>query len=184
MISKYFVGMGSAAQESLQVPASPLLEKARELGLQLPLDLERLAIARGCDYYARDLPPRFPPLRETPLSNEELAIALLSRSLRPSAREIRLSAAILGADEIRAEQVVTLAIQEDCAGIVRYIAESGRRFEPKNPIWALLLELLPETEVDVNSLPHPTRFVEMTAIDRGRVGNFTRWIRPRQRLPA
>lgn len=43
------VGMGSAARESLQVPASPLLKKARELGLQLPLDLERLAIARGCD---------------------------------------------------------------------------------------------------------------------------------------
>ena len=37
---------------------SRLLHKARSLHLQLPLDLERLAINRGCDYYERDLGPQ------------------------------------------------------------------------------------------------------------------------------
>src|SRR5687768_18510473 len=108
--------MGSAAEtESLEILMSPLLEKARKLGLLLPLDLERLAVARGCDYYERDLPQRVSPLSEAPLSNEELAIALISPLLHPSAREIRLSAALIGAADVRPEQVASLAVQEKCA---------------------------------------------------------------------
>jgi hypothetical protein len=41
-----------------------------------------------------------------------------------------------------------------------------------------------ELVVDYFKQPHPTRFVEMTGIDRGKGGLFTRWIRPRQRLAA
>ena len=67
---------------------SRLLHKARSLHLQLPLDLERLAINRGCDYYERDLGPRIPPLGPVPLSNAELAIALIVPSLHPDARQI------------------------------------------------------------------------------------------------
>jgi hypothetical protein len=93
---------------------SPLLDRARSLGLILPLDLERLAVARGCGYYERDLGRRVPPLGDIPLSNCELAIALIAPSLRPSAREIRLAAALLGTPGISAEQVAALAMQEDC----------------------------------------------------------------------
>ena len=163
---------------------SPLLDKARALNLELPLDLERLAIARGCDYYERDLDRRIPPLEQVPLSNAELAIALIVPSLRPTPREIRLAAALLGAPDVTAEEVAALATAENCAGVVRYVAACGNRFEPESPFWGSLLDLLPDIKVDPDRLPHPSRFVEMTGIDRGKVGMFTRWIRPRARVVA
>jgi hypothetical protein len=164
--------------EQSRVIAPPLLAKIDRLGLLLPLDLERLALRRGCDYYDRDLSPRLPPLGDVPLSNAELAIALVIPSLHPAAREIRLAAAMLGAPDLRAEEVAALAVEENCAEIVRHIALCGRRFEPKNPFWQALVTRLPNVKVDTDKLPHPTRFVEMTGIDRGKVGVVTRWIRP------
>jgi hypothetical protein len=146
--------------------------------------LERLAIARGCSYYQRDLPPRVPSLGEIALSNGEIAIALIVPCLRPSAREIRLAGALLAAPDVRVEELVRLANQENCADIVRYIALCGQRYEPDNPFWQKLLDSLPNIEIDTDRFPHPTRFVEMTGIDRGKVGVFTRWIRPRQPLAA
>jgi hypothetical protein len=167
-----------------RVFGSRLLEKALRLGLELPLDLERLAVARGCDYYERDLSPRVPPLRDVPLSNAELAISLIVPSLPPTAREIRLAAALLGAPDVQADEAATLAVQENCADVVRHIALCGSRFEPDNPFWPTLLARLPNVKVDTDRLPHPTRFVEMTGIDRGKVGRFTRWIRPRRPVAA
>ena len=158
---------------------SPVVDKARELGLPLPLDLERLAIARGCGYYDRPLDTRLSPLDFVPLSNAELAVALINPSLNPGAREIRLAAALLGAVEESAAEVAALAQAENCAGVVRYIATCGHRFEPENAFWLDLRTALPELELEVGKFPHPTRFVEMTGIDRGKVGTFTRWIRAR-----
>jgi hypothetical protein len=166
-------------------PITPALtDKARRLGLSLPLDLERLAVMRGCDYYERDLGPRVPPLGDVPLSNAELAIALIVPALRPTAREIRLAGALLGAPDVRAEEAAALAVRENCAGVVRHIAVCGRRFEPENSFWQSLLARLPDVKIDAERMPHPTRFVEMTGIDRGRVGVLTRWIRPRQPVAA
>jgi hypothetical protein len=164
--------------------ASPLLDKARRLGLSLPLDLERLAVMRGCDYYDRDLGPHLPALAEFPLSNTELAIALIVPSLHPAARKIRLAAALLGALDVKADEAAALAVQENCAEVVRHIALCGRRFEPENSFWQTLLTLLPNLKIDADKWPHPTRFVEMTGIDRGKVGVFTRWIRPRPPVAA
>jgi hypothetical protein len=159
--------------------SSRLLDKALRFGLQLPVDLERLAVARGCDYYQRDFDPGNGPLPLVPLSNAELAIALVVPSLEPGAREIRLAAALLGAADVCAEEVAALALQEGCAHIIRYIALCGRRYEPDNAFWSNLSNRLPETENDIEGLPHPSRFVETTGIDRKKVGLFTRWIRPR-----
>jgi hypothetical protein len=163
---------------------SRVLDKVRELGLSLPLDLERLAMARGCGYYERDLGPLAATAGEVPLSNVELAIALLAPSLQPTARQIRLAAALLGAADDSAVAVATLAAGENCAGVLRYIASCGSRFEPRNPFWTDLLDALPETEIDRDRLPHPTRFVEMTGIDRGKVGTSTRWVRARNQVAA
>ena len=175
-----------SATQTEQPPAvaSPLLDKVRRLGLSLPLDLERLAVMRGCDYYGRDPGPRLPPLGEVPLSNTELAIALILPPFRPQAREIRLAAALLGAPDVRADEAAALAVQENCADVVRHIALCGRRFEPENSFWQTLLTRLPNIKIDADRLPHPTRFVEMTGIDRGKVGISTRWIRPRQPVGA
>jgi hypothetical protein len=170
--------------EQRPTTSSGLLDKAREVGLSLPQDLERLAIMRGCGYYDRDLPPRVPPLGEVAFSNGELAVALMVPSLHPSAREIRLAAAMLGAPDVDAQQVSALAVREKCVDIVGYIARCGRRFESDNIFWQNLLGLLPKVSIDTNKLPHPTRFVEMTGIDRGRIGTFTRWIRARQAIAA
>ena len=180
------MGIAKAASRPGEVPGagSPALDKARELGLSVPLDLERLAIARGCDYYDRQLDPRDPPLEEVPLSNAELAVALIEPSLSPGAREIRLAAALLGAVDESPAAVAALAQEEKCAGVVRYIASCGRRFEPENAFWNALLDSLPDLPIDVGPLPHPTRFVEMTGIDRGKVGTFTRWIRARRSVPV
>jgi hypothetical protein len=161
--------------------ASPLLDKARKLGLSLPVDLERLAVKRGCDYYDRGLGNQGEPLGEVPLSNAELAIALVAPATGPTAREIRLAAAVLGAPDVRSDDVITLAVRERCTDIVRHIALSGCRFEPENTFWKTLLDRLPKVTSDANKYPHPTRFVEMTGIDRGKIGISTRWIRARQR---
>jgi hypothetical protein len=163
---------------------SRLLAKARQRGLSLPLDLERLAIARGCGYYERDLGPFAGTGDDVPLSNAELAIALIAPSHKPTARQIRLAAALLGAADESAAAVARFAADENCVSIVRYIALCGRRFEPGNPFWTELVKALPETVIDRDRLPHPTRFVEMTGIDRGKVGTFTRWIRARSQLAA
>ena len=163
---------------------SPVLDRARGLGLSVPLDLERLAIARGCEYYERQLDLRHSPLDEVPLSNAELAVALINPSLNPQAREIRLAAALLGAVKDSAADVAALAQEEKCVEVVRYIASCGHHFEPGNAFWRALLDSLPDLRIDVEHLPHPTRFVEMTGIDRGKVGVFTRWIRARTRLSA
>jgi hypothetical protein len=162
---------------------SPLLQKARELGLGIE-GLERLAILRGCDYYQDGGPPPPTAISREQFSNAELAVAFLSPSLPPTPRTIRLAAALVGAADVRADDLAGRAKQEKCEGVLRYIAESGRRFEAENPFWSRLLELLPEAKVNTDLLPHPTRFVEMTGIDRGRVGLLTRWIRPRQRAAA
>jgi hypothetical protein len=177
--------VSSVTQRKIGGPTtSTLLDKAGQLGLLLLVDLERLAVMRGCDYYCRDLGPRVPPLGEVPLSNAELAIALIAPPLHPSAREIRLSAALLGSPDVQANEVSRLAVDENCADVVRHVALCGRRFEPQNSFWQTLLDLLPNVKIDTEGLPHPTRFVEMTGIDRGKVGVFTRWIRPRQPLAA
>jgi len=180
------MGTATAAGQPGEDPGagSRILGKARELGLSVPLDLERLAIARGCGYYERDLGPLARTVEGDPLSNAELAIALVAPSLQPTARQIRLAAALLGAADESAVDVATLAVDENCVGVVRYIASCGSRFEPRNPFWTDLLNALPETEIDRDHLPHPTRFVEMTGIDRGKVGTSTRWVRARSQVAA
>jgi hypothetical protein len=152
--------------------------------LSVPLDLERLALARGCGSYERDLGAFARTVEGLPLSNAELAIALLAPSAQPTSRQIRLAAAPLRAVHESAADVATLAVDENCAGIVRYIALCGSRFEPGNPFWTDLLIALPETVIDRDHLPHPTRFVEMTGIDRGKVGTITRWIPARSQAAA
>lgn len=161
--------------------ASRLLEKLRQFGLRLPSDLKRLAIARGCDYYQRGLDTQVHSAGDHPVSNAELAIALIVAQHRPSAREIRLAAALLGEPNMEASELAELTIEENCGAIVRYIARSGHRFEPENAFWTSLLAQLPDVEPDIDQLPHPTRFVEMTAVDRGKVGLTCKWIRPRSR---
>lgn len=160
---------------------SSLLAKARQLGLAGSEDLEQLAIERGCDYY--DLSSR---MRETAPSswhvaefgNEELAIALLAPPHRNLLRT-RMAAAMLGASGNDAATVAQLALDENCADIVDHIATCGQQVEPENAFWTNVKTALGGMPAGTSaSLPHLSRFVEMTGINRGKVGTQMRWIRP------
>lgn len=163
---------------------SKVLAKARQHGLAGPEDLEQLAIERGCDYYdlsnvVREEAPRGP--RAPEFSNEELAIALLIPSHRSLLRT-RMGAAMLGASGNDPTKVGQLAVEEDCADLVRHIASCGHQVEGDNGFWTALTFSLGGRAgrggADDEGLPHLTRFVEMTGISRGKVGTQMRWIRP------
>jgi hypothetical protein len=157
---------------------SPLLQKARRLGLDAS-GLERLAIQRGCDYYHQG--ERLPPasISQDQLSNEELAIALLNPALRYDPQTIRLGAAMLGAAGNDCAEIARLARMERCESVVRYVAMAGRKFEPRNTYWEMLLALLPTGPAPKSSVvPHPTRFVAMTGFTRRGAETVTEWIRP------
>lgn len=157
---------------------SPLLHKARRLGLG-PKELETLAIQRGCDYYHHGGALPLSSVTHEQFSNAELGIALLNPSLSYDPQSLRLGAAMLGATDNRAEDVARLAKFERCQAIVRYVAESGRRFEPENEFWVTLISLLPNTpSLKSSAMPHPTRFVAMTGITRRGLETVAQWIRP------
>lgn len=159
-----------------QLAGMSLVVKARRSGLQCPDDLRRLAIERGCNYYIVEPGPK--PVGEVPLTNAELAVALLSPELPFEPWNIRIGAAIMSASDVQAEELVRLARAEKCESMVRYIAECGKRYEPDNDSWVRLLSLLADVQVTQDGLPHPTRFIAMTGIIRGKSGLWTQWIRP------
>jgi hypothetical protein len=163
---------------------SGLLIKARRLGLDVE-GLERLAIQRGCEYYHNGGQLPEPTVSERQFSNEELAIALLNPALRGNAQSLRLGAAMLAAEGNDPAEILRLARHERCESIVRYVAEAAVRVEPEAPFWRRLLEHLEHVPLPKRSaMPHATRFVEMTGIDRGNIGLKTRWIRPVRRVAA
>lgn len=175
---------------------SPLLMKARRLGLRVPEDLCALAVQRGCRYYAGggDLttvvhetapPPTMADIGTEDFSNEELAMALLSIVLPYSQHRLRVGAAMLGAPGNSALKLARAAIHERCELVVRYIAVCGRRVEPENLFWQELLRRLPELPTPtVDTMPHISRFVAMTGVTRRGRETVMQWIRPVQRAAA
>jgi hypothetical protein len=158
---------------------SPLLQKAKRLGLGSPELLESLGVARGCrHYWSPDLVPA-PAVSESDFSNEELAVALLSPSLTYSPHTIRVGAAMLGAPDNNIALLARLAVAERCVAQVCYIANAALQFEPDNPFWRQLLNALPQTPpVKDGVMPHPTRFVSMTGMTRSGMGTVAIWNRP------
>lgn len=157
---------------------SPILQKARRLGLDAE-GLRTLAIQRGCDYYAPPEPLENLNVSAEQFSDAELAIALLNPSLPYDPQGLRLGAAMLSAEGNSPKQISRLAELERCQAVVRYIAEAGRKFEPANPFWNDLLDLLPPTLPPKSSaVPHPTRFVAMTGFTRRGPETVVEWIRP------
>lgn len=163
---------------------SPLLMKARRLGLREPEDFEKLAIVRGCRYY--DTRCEYDSLKENAqfhvslntFGNAELGIALLSPNLPESQMRIRMAAAILASRTVRADEVVELAEQEGCGSMLSYIAACGNEVEPDERFWTNVLARSEHGDEGLPYRPHPTRFVEMTGITRGRIATLKRWIRP------
>ena len=173
---------------------SPLLMKARRLGLRVPEDLCTLAVQRGCRYYAGGGDATTVVREESSsaaqtvekmadaageLSDEELALALLSITLPYSQHRLRVGAAMLAADANSPRRLAQLAIRERCETVVRYIALCGSKAEPENSFWDDLLRSLPDVPVPpADTLPHLTRFVAMTGLTRYGQKTVMQWIRP------
>ncbi len=173
-----------AQRLGMTVPVSPLLKKAERMGFDTPEKIEDLARERGLQYYSD-------PVWEVneegggyvageSLSNEEIAICLLSVALPYSQQRIRMGGAMLAASGNDPALLARLAIGERCERVVHYIASLGLKVEPQNPFWDGLLRLLPEFEPPrPDLLPHITRFVAMTGVTRNGRETVMQWIRPR-----
>jgi len=165
---------------------SPLLMKARRLGLRAPEDLCTLAVQRGCRHYWQGNEPLKELLTREQLSNAELALALLTVAGRYDPHAIRCGAAMLGAEGNNPVDLARLTLWERSETVVRYVTECGLHFEPENSFWRELLSLLPPVAAPkIGVLPHPTRFVAMNGYERG-VGKkiTTEWQRPQHRPAA
>ena len=161
---------------------SPLLMKARRLGLRGAEDLCTLAVQRGCRHYWQGTEPTEALLTTFQFSNEELAVALLSIAGPYDPHMIRCGAAMLGAEGNDPQTLARLTRWERSEQVVRYIAECGMKFEPANAFWSELLALLPVTPPPKDGvMPHPTRFVAMNGFERG-IGKkiTTEWQRPQR----
>lgn len=162
---------------------SVLLAKARRLGFDSPERLEDLARRRGLRYYSGPhsivKEEGGEELAGDKLSNEELALCLLSICLPYSQQRIRMGAAMLAAEGNSPERIAWLAKQERCERVVHYIASLGSQVEPENSFWSDLLPLLPSFEKPrPDLLPHITRFVAMTGFTRNGRETVMQWIRP------
>ena len=166
---------------------SPLLMKARRLGLSTPEDFEKLAVRRGLGYY--DCLGDSSVVREEPksqssdpfgsLSAEELSVALASLSFPYSQLRLRMAAAVLATHGNLPERLARLARRERCEAVFVYIARCGAKVEPENPFWkSLLAHLPPLPEARPDLLPHITRFVAMTGFTRRGKETVMQWIRP------
>lgn len=158
---------------------SPLLRRVERLGLG-PLELRQLAVQRGCRHYETGHEPQIPLADRSQLSDEELALALVSVGLPYEPHNLRCGAAMLSAPGNAPEHLAFMAVRERCEIPVRQIAESGRQFEPDNPFWTRLLVALPNTRpAPPGVLPHPTRYVAMTGFTRRGRERIIQWLRPR-----
>ena len=159
---------------------SPLLVRARRLGMEAADALESLAVARGCWHYRHPEMVPAPNVLEGQFGNEELAMALLSPCQPYSPHTIRVGAAMLGAAMNEPQHLAHLAVMERCVPQVRYVAQAGLGFEPDNSFWRRLLDHLPAGQEPKDGvMPHPTRFVSMTGITRAGAERVTVWVRPR-----
>lgn len=166
--------LGTTAHISL------LLRKAKRLGLRVPEDLWTLAVQRGCRHYSQGIEPAGELATREQFGNEELAMSLLTIAASYDPHSIRCGAAMLGAPGNDATTISRLATWERSEAVVRYVAESGLSFEPVNPFWKELINLLPVTlPLKSGVMPHPTRFVAMNGYERGVGKRITyEWQRP------
>jgi len=163
---------------------SPLLHKARRLGLANAAALLRLAVRRGCTHYT---PPDYiendvcEPGR-TAFSDLDLAIALCSAAQDYDPMLVRCAAQLLGAEAVSAVALARQARMERCESIIRHVATAGAQIDTtREAFWREVLRCLPSGPAPrAGTLPHPSRFTVQTGISAPQKGGAPRqvWLRP------
>ena len=122
---------------------SLLLRRLAKHGLKTPEEMAACAVGRGCHHYANM--PKWRDIQTSPapeISNEELAIGLLSPCHAYDPLLIRVGAQLLSSHQSNPETLVRLAEMERCVAPLKYIATCGRDTEPENPFWQDILQYL------------------------------------------
>jgi hypothetical protein len=158
---------------------SPLLMKLKRRGLASPRDVAGAAVARGCRHYQAYASAR--PTALPDISDEELAIALLSPANPYDPMLIRIGGQMLSGTATSPERLVRLAGQERCSSILKYIAECGCQTEPTVLFWKRILAGLDSCKAaPIGVMPHPSRFRSETGVtspkDAGKPK--VQWLRP------
>ncbi len=158
---------------------SPLLRKLKNHGLTTPKEIAAAAIDRGCRHYApfaegihKDVPG---------ITDEELAIALLSPCHLYEPQLIRIGSQMLSGDNSDPRKLARLAIMERCGPVIKYIAQCGQKTEPDLPFWsAILTHLHAYDPAPASVMSHISRFRIETGITNPGRPNDPKivWLRP------
>ena len=162
-------------------PVSPLLRKARRLGLHGLDAIIALAVLRGCSHYAIEPNPASPPPSIDSLGDDELTILLLAGENPYEPTAIRCAAQLARSPSVNATRLARLAVMEKCERVLSHIARAGVEHDPDGlTFWQdILSQLPPRLPTTEPHLPHWTRFVSMPGIQRSGTAP-TRWLVPRQ----
>lgn len=162
---------------------SPLLRRARVLGVFSLPELIAVAVARGCRHYA--VPAGAMTVRDPgrdAITDEELVVLLLlgEHAYEPTA--VRCAAQLLGSGAIDVPKLVALARRERCGRVLAYIAEAGMAHDEKAPaFWRELRERLGAgVLVPEGVMPHWTRFVALSGVQRHSRRPTSVWLRPQR----
>jgi hypothetical protein len=161
-------------------PRSPLLRKARRLGVHSVNDMIRLAVQRGCRHYAPQPDTRRLSIPSGALGDDELTILLLVGENPYEPAAIRCAAQLARSPHVHPARLARLAIMENCERVLTHIARAGADHDPEgSPFWIDLLNRLPDSQPrEEPALPHWSRFVSMPGIQRSGLAPV-RWLVPR-----
>ena len=120
------------------------------------------------------------------LSNEELAVAMITAARKPDPRLIRCAAQLIGAPDVSAPRLARLARMERCVPVLAYIARCAVKWDSvRQEFWSELLKHLPESEPLSSELwPHPSRFMLQAGYQKGGSIPTPVWLRPLRKEAA
>ncbi len=160
-------------------PVSPLLRKARRLGLRGVEAFIALAVARGCRHYVSPIPSPSPAPASNELSDEELVVLLLLGENRHEPTAVRCAAQLARSPQVDPDQLARLSKMEKVERVLSHIARAGLLHDPEgHDFWQRLLDRIPATPVRTEpNLPHWTRFVSAPGRQRDGIAPI-RWLVP------
>jgi hypothetical protein len=162
-------------------PVSPLLRKARRLGLHGLDAMIAFAVSRGCSHYDTGASQTALPPSVESLGDDELTILLLAGENPYEPTAIRCAAQLARSTSIDPAKLARLAVMEKCERVLSHIARAGVDHDPEGArFWRDLLRHLPPTPLQTEPhLPHWTRFVSMPGVQRAGTAS-TLWLVPRR----